>query len=432
MWAKIFECLKLDSLSLTDCDLYRFGNGFAREDAIKRVAADQVQFHQLNLVCKRFRQVFMEHSELSTELVVPQPNASRLLPSLLLWLRRHSGAALKFAALGGELYQEMTMSCSMMQLSDIYPNGASDFGLLGLSAFKSLTNCNLNSPPSGSLDLQALQGLTSLQKLCLAGGAFNQLFLKAELTYLCLSRAKVTCTAHTTSLQRLFMDTSSLEGLHPQGLPACTSLRSLDMERSVISAGGEEDLFVVGTFRLCIPEGMTCLTQLSSMCINLDCLGKQDDLGWVCGLTSLCRLDVAVRGPIEITQDLTNLVNLTQLQLTCQLQPWDYLCENLVFYFVDWAPMQCLKEVVLSGLRMFDERILQLASLECLELVCLTELHLDEESAEYLAELADDLAQDSDVTFKLDGERVSSQQMPDFTKFVLAAVEESSDDEPQA
>ena len=408
MWAKVFECLKLDRFPVTQFVLH----GSEHENAIKRIVADQANFHRLNLVCKRFRQMFLDYSELSAELVVPELNASRL-PSLLLWLRRHSGTALKFAALAGELHQETTigaLSCSMTQLPEIYLVRASVCGLLGLSAFKCLTSCNLNSPSSGSLDLQALQGLTSLQNLHLAGGAFNQLFLNAELTYLCMSSATVSCTAHTTGLQRLFMESSDLVGLHPQGLPGCTSLRCLDIEYSEIRAEHVEDDLVVEPLRLCIPERMSCLTQLSSMYIDLTFWGqkaKQDDLGWVCGLTSLRRLEVAVAGPIEITQDLMNLVNLTQLHLTCHMHGDRRWGDCLASYFVDWTPLQVLKEVIFCGVSAFDDRILQLASLECLELVCLAKLHLNDKSVHYLARLAYKLAQRSNVTFKLDGERVS-------------------------
>ena len=69
--------------------------------------------------------------------------------------------------------------------------------------------------------------------------------------------------------------------------------------------------------------------------------------------------------------------------------------------------MQCLKEIELSGVSRFDDMMLNLARLECLESVCLSDLHLDANSASHLGRLAYKLAQRSDVTFKLDGEHVS-------------------------
>ena len=409
----MFEYLKLDSAPLTRLILV---DSFC-EAVTTEIAADQANFRQLNLVCKRFRQVFLEHSELSAELVVPQtnPNATRLLPSLLLWMRRHSGAALKFAALGAGLHQELiigALSCSMMQLSEVYLTGASNTGLLGLSAFTSVTSCDLNSPLTGSLDLQSLQGLTSLQKLYLTNGVFCQLTLNAELTYIFMLSAEVSCVAHTrtTGLQVLSMESSTLAGLHPHGLTACTSLRSIHIYESDVKAERAEDNVDFKPYRIvCNPVGMSCLTQLSSLCIDIDLTGQevqQYDLSWVFGVTSLHRLDVTLAGSTEITQDLTKLANLTWLQLSCVTYTYDDSV-HYASYFVDWASMQCLKEVVLSGVSRFDDRMLNLARLECLESVCLSDLHLDANSASHLGRLAYKLAQRSDVTFKLGGKHVS-------------------------
>lgn len=80
LWTRIFEC---PWPNYRQCVNFCFHDG-DRESVVAALLSDQARFHQLKLVCSRFRQVFLQHPELSGEAILAEDNASNLTPSLLL------------------------------------------------------------------------------------------------------------------------------------------------------------------------------------------------------------------------------------------------------------------------------------------------------------------------------------------------------------
>ena len=83
VWAKVFEYLR-PSMDAVDV----VGDG--QPQNVAKVMTEQACFHQLKLVCSKFRDVFAEHPELSREIIISKVSsaASTFVPSILLWIQR--------------------------------------------------------------------------------------------------------------------------------------------------------------------------------------------------------------------------------------------------------------------------------------------------------------------------------------------------------
>ena len=66
VWAKVFEYLRPNSEDAVDN---------AQTQNVAKVMTDQACFHQLKLVCSKFRDVFAEHPELSNAVNISQPSS---------------------------------------------------------------------------------------------------------------------------------------------------------------------------------------------------------------------------------------------------------------------------------------------------------------------------------------------------------------------
>ncbi|DBB02327.1 TPA: hypothetical protein ACH3X3_15294 [Trebouxia sp. C0006] len=143
LWMSIFESIRPNSKELVD---FR-SHDRDRESRIAALLSDQARFHQLKLVCSRFHQVFLGHPELSAEVILAEGNASNLMPSLSLWLRRFAKFVNTVTSFDISPYQEMVLgglSCPESELAYAHLTGVSSSTLQGLAGFSLLRRCHLN------------------------------------------------------------------------------------------------------------------------------------------------------------------------------------------------------------------------------------------------------------------------------------------------
>ncbi len=154
LWMSIFESIRPNSKELVD---FR-SHDRDRESKIAALLSDQARFHQLKLVCSRFHQVFLGHPELSAEVILAEGNASNLMPSLSLWLRRFAKFVNTVTSFDISPYQEMVLGglpCPDSKLAYAHLTGVSSAALHGLAISASMSD--LTQLSSLSIELASLQ-----------------------------------------------------------------------------------------------------------------------------------------------------------------------------------------------------------------------------------------------------------------------------------
>ena len=328
-----------------------------------------------------------------------------MMPSLLVWLRHSSRPIRKFTAFCGGSAQEMALAALSPlspNMTDVYLAGASRAALLGLSAFTSLSRCDLFKPATGVLSLQPLQGLVQLKELLLQAGVFFDLVIPRHLTYLFVAQSQVSCVQDVCCLSSLLwlnVFNSNIVGMHKAGLAACVSLTTLHVGDCAIAAADASDKFAIGNgLTLSIPANMSALTNLSELSMHISSsYAGQLGLDWLYNMVSLDNLSLGTQGSICLAEELTQLTNLTKLSVSTEGQ-------NSVSYTVDWEAMQCLSHITFEGPTELCDSTLSLTALTSLKCVALTAFHpADDETAMLLAKLAHSLAvQRPEVNFTVD------------------------------
>ncbi len=380
LWARIFESIRPNSKELGD---FR-SNDRVRESKIAALLSDQARFHQLKLVCSRFHQVFLVHPELSAEVILAEGNASNLMPSLSLWLRRFAKFVNTVTSFDISPYQEMVLgalSCPESELSYAHLTGVSSSTIHGLAGFSLLRRCHLNASsdmPEDSLDLQPLQFLACLSDLSLAKGRFSHLSVGSQLTNLNIAGSHVQCMKgpnHASSLRSLYCDCATLLDFHEMGLSACIDLMKLALTETVFLAAMPEETLAVGScVEFNISASMSNLTQLSRLSIELASRQPIDFcLDWVCNITSLVDLEVNVLSNCFVSDSLTLLSRLSSLKLSNLTTGRS---SRLFIGGVPWVAMQALQRVELTGPFAFDDSIIQLTTLQHLSFVSFSKLYL--------------------------------------------------------
>ena len=404
LWKRIFQSLRPDSKGTVnslweDADL---------ECEIAALLSDQARFYQLKLVCSRFHQVFLQHPELSDEVILAKGNASNLMPSLLLWLRRFAKSVYTVTTFGNSQYQDTVLgclSCLESELAHAYLTGVSSATIHILASFSSLRGCELNMPER-ILDLQPLRLLACLSDLSLAGGTFTNLSIGSQLTSIHIETSHASCLQgpnHASSLRSLQCHHAALFGFHERGLSGCISLVKLALTETVFHAAMPEETFAVGNcVEISIPGNMSDLTQLSSLSIELASSSPAEFvLDWICTITSLVELDVNVQSECLVRDSLTLLSRLTSLKVSNLADESD---DQLLCFDVSWHAMQALQHIELTGPLAFDDGIIELTTLQHLSVVSFSELYPKHRAASSLARLAYQLAAHCPhVSVKIDG-----------------------------
>jgi len=408
LWKRIFDSIRPSSKEFVNCCSHDRDRG----SKIAALLSDQAHFHQLKLVCSRFYQVFLVHPELSAEIILAEGNASNLMPSLLLWLRRFAKFVYTVKSFDNSPYQEMVLgglSCPESELAHAHLTGVSSATLHGLASFSSLRRCHLNMSsdmPEDSLDLQPLQFLACLSDLSLAMGMFFNLSVGSQLTNLHMIGSHVQCLQgpnHASSLKSLYCDYATLLDIHERGLSECIGLMKLALTETFILAAMPEETLAVGScVEFNISASMSDLTQLSSLSIEL--ASRQPIhflLDWVCDITSLVDLEVNVQSACLVSDSLTLLSRLSSLKLSNLTTRSD---ERLLIGDVPWLAMQALQRIELTGPLAFDDGIIQLTTLQHLSFVSFSGLYSKDSGASSLARLTYQLAAHCPcVRVKIDG-----------------------------
>lgn len=157
VWGKVFSLLHVEYTSIFMSRWFSTSFSPASSWEFQR----HKQYHNLRLVCRKFNQVFLAHSGLTTTFAFCQPKASLFMAGLLTWLRKkyqicdltcHSDSP----CLGMLLPQLLV---SPLQLRRICFKAASAASVPCISPFTNLQLCQLYAPADGSLDLQTLANL---------------------------------------------------------------------------------------------------------------------------------------------------------------------------------------------------------------------------------------------------------------------------------
>ncbi len=219
LWKRIFQSLRPDSKGTVNS----LWDDADPECEIAALLSDQARFHQLKLVCGRFHQVFLQHPELSAEVILAKGNASNLMQSLLLWLRRFAESVYTVTTFDNSPYQDMVLgglSCLESELAHAYLTGVCSATIHGLASFSSLRRCELNMPEN-ILDLQPQQFLACLSDLSLAGGTFFNLSVGSQLTNIHMESSRASCLQgpnYASSLKSLQCHHATLLDFRERGL----------------------------------------------------------------------------------------------------------------------------------------------------------------------------------------------------------------------
>ena len=378
--------------------------------------ADQACFHQLKLVCSKFRDVFAEHQELSSEINIskPSPATTAFVPSILLWIQRWRSSISSFQAFSGEQHHELVLgalACLSSSLDSVFLTNTPAAAVCTLPVFQSLKRCDFDD--HDQLNLSALQALPSLEELYLSAGDYSSVPSAGQLTMLWVLEADVQfsrASMEDISFKHLVMNVCEIGGLHDSGLIACKALMDLDISAAAFAAALESDFLQVGDNGLAsIPakiSELTCLTKLDLVLASS--LDDPFDLDWVYSIVSLNCLELKVQCPFNVSEQLTRLCELTSLTLNAD----GHACQ--ASYAVGWEPMHNLKQLELAGRIAFDSRMLQLTTLKTLECVKLTNLHpcAEDGTASELARLMYQLAaQCPQVQVYVDGMLIGSSPL---------------------
>ena len=173
------------------------------------------------------------------------------------------------------------------------------------------------------------------------------------------------------SLKYLVVYSCELTGLHDSGLTACKALTDVEIADAVFTADVEPDVLQVGiNVEASVPaklSELTCLTNLDLVVASS--FPDPFDLDWVYSVVSLKCLELKVGCPFKVSEQLTQLRELTSLTLKADDDT------GRASYSVHWGALQALKHLELAGQIAFDSRMLQLTSIKVLERVKLTNLH---------------------------------------------------------
>ena len=397
VWARIFEHLRPDSEDVSASIMWRQPGASHR---LSVLLTKQARLYQLNLVCPKFRSVFLQHPELSNEISIHFTSAAHaLLPSALLWIQRWRRSLHTFNSFCGEEHHELLLAAMASPgslLDSVYLTNAPASAVFVLTIFSHLRQCTFTDHED-QLDLLTLQAVPSLEELRLSYGSYSNIPSDGHLTSLCSCFATLEFspapTEHDISLKLLSMTYCSASGLHGSGLAACKSLASLVVVQSTLTAANSTDVLRVADDKVAsIPARMSELTCLTSLEMNLaSSTDDHFDIDWVYSLVNLKCLELDIQHSFQVGGQFTQLSQLTSLKLSIGVFDGSVLWAS---YSVDWEIMQNLEILKLEGPISCDARMLQLTSIQGLRQLVLTDLYpcADNSTAPVLAQIGYQLA----------------------------------------
>ena len=220
VWAKVFRRLQLPDSEVV-------------HGVVPPVPA---KYWQLPLVCQTFKNVFSKHAELASRISITQQPSASSQPSLLAWLQAHA-----------RHLQLVEISCQPSTIADCLTVLAQPWSSLSSVSLNLKSQASLSRRSYGrpflSLDLAPLQGLSNLSSLTLQEGQFINLSAASALTHLDIVEGDVMSAVdcnRVSCLVKLRVVNSSLNGLHNEGVTACSALQDLHLYGNC-STHGEDD-----------------------------------------------------------------------------------------------------------------------------------------------------------------------------------------------
>ncbi len=289
------------------------------------------------------------------------------------------------------------LACPFSQLTEVFLLESGKFHVHLLSVFTTITKCSLSNPEKNEMDLKPLHGLHSLQYMFLEYGHYSNVPLSSHLTRLDVEDSTASCAelaCCTPGLKDLTVSNATLSALHDEGLSSCSGLTSLDVLNCSITGSRAGADFTFGEdYVLCIPPHISRLTKLRRLRVGMKTSDNVLDVSWTYGLTSLYFLELDIEGAVTLSQDLTQLQQLTMLTVAVQPCESDVgLCSQARFE-VGWKAMRSLQHIVLSGHMILWDNVQEISLLKDLSLVSITELQPgDDKTSVHLARLAYNLA----------------------------------------
>lgn len=308
LWAEVFVRVEAND------------TGFRAYLADDTYQDQQQKVHQLKLVCKQFNEVFKAYPQTLQRLYISPGFASSSLPSLIKWVQRHKTTLTVFEAFCGSMVDAvlgaLVSLVSRLRLVDLVVDKNS-YSLDLLPCFSCLEVCGISAATSGEVDLSPLQALPRLQHLSLEGGIFSVKRL-LHVSALECHNAEFRCAEDwtTTQLHSLEVVDSILQGLHGQGLFACTALKSLVWkDSSWEDRDGTVPFGLNGAIDLANSALPLSLSQLTRLHLEIGIYTEESiNLNWVFGLTSLQDLSILFsQACFDLIESVSLLTSLTKL-----------------------------------------------------------------------------------------------------------------------
>ena len=341
----------------------------------------QAHYHQLRLVCRRFRNIFQQHLQLSRQVMLSCCFTHDSLLSFYSWLQRHETAVQSIKIFSHTQFLEPALKA----LKDLAPGlvnvqvrSCSPSAVVLLSFFTSMVVCQLQSRQC--LDISDLQAAPSLRSLGLQGdnkltSQFTALQLPRHLTELTLNAAKMhiaeSCKC-VTSLRVLTVSGGEIHGLHDQGLPACSKLQALSCWSDSLFTSKDSGCFSTipnSVHFLSASElsALSCIRELSVDCTYTawpEVVVDLNPLFALKGLESLwLQWDTYLGAePLQVQSGIIALSRLSQIHLVSRFE----VCLD-----VDWQLMCVLQSLTVNCRLRCDERMLDLSrltTLRCLDI----------------------------------------------------------------
>ena len=345
LWAKVFAHLE-QQRDLTP-----------PYDASKQ-KRNQMEVHQLKLVCKHFRSIFDSQTELVQQLYVDADFSLAQIPSLLAWLHQNKGSVRVLLSECTSPVVDIIMAglspAPNINTIDIF--GASACTVLLAGTYRRLEKCNLFCVAAEPMSLAPLAALPRLRQLKLQG-SFQELHHLTCLTNLQYVSGRILgAQEFPPALQYLALTGSDLVGMHAQTLPACTGLTYLMLGNA--SLNGNNGYVYMNRNLSVVPTNIGLLTQLQTLHLSTGGVEVEPaELKWVSELTSLHNLSMHFdHGPDDILQHVLLLTKLTYLEVSgvdamvdvCPLQvdlEWHKL-QALCKLFIDMKRLRLGKDVL--------------------------------------------------------------------------------------
>ena len=355
LWATVFSILAEEAFKeavLVNTQEFSCGEG--------EPAELYSEFHNLRTVCKHFRQVFEEHTELSSCLFLDHRFNNHALGSLLRRLQRHDTFIKSVVAKRGSPWAETVLAGAftapqkpLQSLVAVVLCGASSAAVSLLAACSNPESCTITSNCT-EVDLSCLQGLPRLSHLRLHTDVSGMDKL-AHLTHLELFGADVDCnniSLLASSLKSLTVKMGMIFNLHRVGLSACSALQTLVLNGCVLEAAEAQHTLDVFRSPAELPLSLSALVQLTSLSLKVCATFPGPvEVPWLFELTSLVSLHLFFdRGAVQhtLTNQLSSLRQLQHLSIQLSTVPGSVLSVK-----IEWHLMPCLLTVDLTAI--FDD-----------------------------------------------------------------------------